>query len=172
MRSDEVGFWHGPGADDTVRQDDDDGEALREVDVRRVAIGLLARREHSTLELARKLELRRFPETLIDEALARLADDGLLSDERFAEEFVRSRVGRGPGPRKIRHELKARGIDAAHADRLLYGDSHDWQALAEAARRRRFGNGVPAEFPERARQARFLQQRGFDPEHARGAAGL
>ncbi|MEL7447896.1 MAG: regulatory protein RecX [Pseudomonadota bacterium] len=165
-------FWHGPGDDEEGINVDDDRGALKLDDVRRVAMGLLARREHSTLELRRKLERRRFPDGLIEEALAGLATDNLLSDERFAEEYVRSYAGRGQGPLKIRNGLAARGIEPQRADRLLYSSGHDWQALAEDARRRRFGSVIPPEYKERARQARFLQQRGFDHEQARSAAHL
>ncbi len=169
-------FWHGPGEDEegtAQNANDDAGHGVVSLDdVRRVAMGLLARREHSTLELRRKLGRRRFPDTLIEEALAGLATDNLLSDERFAEEYVRSYAGRGQGPLKIRHGLVARGIEPQRADRLLYNADHDWQALAEEARRRRFGSVIPAEYKERARQARFLQQRGFDHEQARSAAHL
>ena len=165
-------FWHGPGDDEEGISQDGERGALRLDDVRRVAMGLLARREHSTLELRRKLERRRFPDALVEEALVSLATDNLLSDERFAEEYVRSYAGRGQGPLKIRHGLVARGIEPQRADRLLYNADHDWQALAEDARRRRFGGVIPAEYKERARQARFLQQRGFDHEQARSAAHL
>ena len=161
------------GKDSAGSSEDSTGPGvLRVADVRRVAMGLLARREHSTLELHRKLALRKFPEALINEALAGLADENLLCDERFTEEYVRSYARRGQGPLKIRNSLKLKGIDAQRADRFLFDGSLDWQALAEAARSRRFGDTIPVEFPERARQARFLQQRGFDHEQVRRAARL
>jgi regulatory protein len=53
-------------------------------DVRRVAMDLLARREHSVLELTRKLQARGFEPQLVDAALQQLVADGLLSDARFA----------------------------------------------------------------------------------------
>lgn len=162
--------WH---STHTEQKDTKDaGGVLRVEDVRRVAAGLLAHREHSTVELQRKLTQRRFPDSLIDEALIGLKADNLLSDERFASEYVRSFAGRGQGPLKIRSGLLRRGIEPQRADRLLYSGERDWQALANDARTRRFGNTIPVDFKERARQARFLQQRGFDHDQARRAARL
>ena len=72
--------------------------ASRSLDIRRAALGLLARREHSRTELLRKL-LRRFPEklALIKEELGALSEEGLQSDRRLAEVYVRSRAAQGRG---------------------------------------------------------------------------
>ena len=47
----------------------------------------------------------------------------------------------------------------------------DWPELARAVREKRFGAGAPADFRERARQARFLQYRGFTADQVRQALG-
>lgn len=80
--------------------------------IRLRAMGLLARREHSHLELHRKLA-DRFPEhvDLLDQVLVGLQQDNLQSDERFAEAFVSSRVRKGQGPHRISMELQQRGLD-------------------------------------------------------------
>ena len=127
----------------------------------RLALGLLARREHSRQELAVKLAQRGLDDEVIHPALDALAAERLLSEERFVEQFVRSRIVRGDGPMKIRAELAQRGIDAARAEQELEAQDPDWPSLAEAQRRKRFGAEIPADFSERARQARFLQGRGF-----------
>ncbi len=129
----------------------------------------LARREHSVLELRRKLAARDFDSAEIDTTLAELQADGLLSDARFAEAFVRGRIRRGQGPLKICLELASRGVAGELATEVLAGE--DWAALAKAARRKRFGQNPPREYRERARQARFLQQRGFAMEHIQAALG-
>src|SRR5690606_1196122 len=100
--------------------------------VRETALRLLARREHSTLELRRKLLLREYPESLVDQVIAELAAEKLLSDERFAEEFVRSRREKGYGPRRIQAELYQHGIDPTVAESLLREAEEDWQARALA----------------------------------------
>jgi len=69
---------------------------------------LLARREHTRLELERKLADREFDSTVIGDVLDRLQEDGLLDEDRFIESFVRTRVGKGHGPARIQAELGQR----------------------------------------------------------------
>jgi regulatory protein len=129
---------------------------------RRVAIELMARREHSRAELTRKLAAREFHGDVIAAALDALAESGLLAETRFIESFIRSRVTKGQGPVRIRAELAQRGVAEPQAAESLGDAAVDWVAMARAVRRKRFGAALPKEFKERARQARFLQYRGFD----------
>lgn len=142
------------------KRPEDSGETP-EQRAERLALGLLVRREHSTRELTTKLTQRDLPDEIIHDTVASLQARNLLSEERFTEQFVRSRISRGDGPMKIRAELAQRGIDSARAEQELQAQAPDWNQLAEAQRRKRFGAEIPAEFSERARQARFLQGRGF-----------
>ena len=136
----------------------------------RQAVGLLARREHSRAELARKLAARDYPRALIDETLDRLEEQGLLSAQRFTERYIESRAARGIGPERLRAELAERGIPAGDAARALEALEHDWRDAARQARVKRFGPEPPATFEERARQMRFLQGRGYS--HAQINAAL
>lgn len=136
-------------------------------DVEAVAVRLLARREHSRLELKRKLGQRRFDAALIGEVVDKLESERLQSDERFADSFVRTRAERGQGPVRIRAELAQRGVDDVEAETALAAYEGDWQENAVTIRRQRFGAELPETYEERARQARFLQQRGFAMEHIR-----
>ena len=136
----------------------------------RVAVDLLARREHSRLELTRKLAARGFPEDVIAPALDELERSGALADERFTASFVRSRVAKGQGPSRIRAELVQRGI--AGAAEALREAEVDWRAAIRAVRSKKFGPDVPSDYRERARQARFLEYRGFSSEQIRAALEL
>jgi regulatory protein len=140
----------------------EDGSACR-----RRAMDLLARREHSRLELERKLAARDFGEVLIGEVLDALEQDGLLSADRFAESFVAARYARGQGPRRIRRELAERGV--ASPERFLDDERFDWDAQAREARARRFGRELPGTLAEKSRQARFLEYRGFGHDQIRQA---
>ena len=131
------------------------------------AMDLLARREHSRVELKRKLGNRHFDQDVVDEVLAALADEGLLDDARYAEAFVRSRIGRGQGPQRIRMELRERGVDEAMIDEVIDPRDSEWLEHIAAVRRKRFGDAMPDSWPERARQMRFLQYRGFDADMIR-----
>ena len=128
----------------------------------RSALDLLARREHSRRELERKLAARGFPEESVATALDALEESGELAAARFTESFIRSRVAKGQGPARIRAELAERGIDREQAAALLRAAGIDWAAVASSVRGKRFGAERPTDFKERARQARFLEYRGFD----------
>lgn len=140
-------------------------------DLRGRALALLARREHSALELKRKLLQRGYPPDQIDGTLRALADEGLLSEKRYASEWVRSRAGRGQGPVKIRAELRQRGLGEEQVQQALAATDTNWARLAGEVRRKRFGPALPASMTERARQTRFLESRGFTAEHIRAALG-
>ncbi|MEM1190255.1 MAG: regulatory protein RecX [Pseudomonadota bacterium] len=112
---------------------------------RNAAMDLLARREHSRFELRRKLERRFPPEGLID-ALEQLENEGLQSDVRFAQSFTRERLLKAYGPRRVRAELRQRGVaDEVISDVLKSVPSAEglsWSAQARAALRRRFGDAT------------------------------
>ena len=121
---------------------------------------LLARREHARYELRRKLAQRGFSAGEIDAALDRLEEEGLLSDERFAETFVRQRADRGYGPLRIRQELRDRGVEDGLISTTLASWTGQWLAVAVRQHEKRFGR-QPEDARERARQQRHLQSRGF-----------
>ena len=132
---------------------------------RKKAMDLLARREHAVLELQQKLlayaRKKDFDVELADKVVEDLQGEGLLSDERFTEAFVRYRTNNGHGPMRIQTELRERGVnEKIRASWLNFADPQ-WFERAAQVRNKRFGNGLPEDFKERARQARFLQYRGF-----------
>ncbi|RDB44779.1 regulatory protein RecX [Halomonas sp. DQ26W] len=140
----------------------------RDTSPREDAIRLLARREYSRVELAERLAAKGHDTAAIDDCLDALAEQGLQSDSRFAESFLRSRVARGQGPLKIRGELSRRGIDRATLEAAFAEAETAWFALACDSLARRFDG--PGDSPrERARRERFLASRGFDFEHLRHA---
>lgn len=117
----------------------------------------------------RKLATRGYDEHLINEILAELRAKRLLSDQRFAEEYVESRVRRGYGPLRIRAELNERGIDDTLVEEVVDANADFWQEQIAAVRKKRFGQKSPNDFQERAKQARFLQYRGFTSDQIREA---
>ena len=136
------------------------------------ALRLLARREHSELELRHKLAGRQFGDALIDTVVAELAAQGLVSDRRFAEAYVRGRFERGFGPQRIQSELRERGVATDLAGETLAELSGAWVDSAARQRNKRFGAGLPEDARERARQMRFLQQRGFTGDQIRAVFRL
>lgn len=141
--------------------------------VRRAALDLLARREHSLFELERKLR-RRFPDVPADAVGAVLRDlrkRGLQSDSRFAESYAHHRKGRGFGYLHIRRELLERRVDEEVIDRCLDHRDETWAALARTAAERKAGRMGPAGPDRRRRLDAFLRSRGFSSGHIRQALG-
>ena len=99
-----------------------------------------------------------------------LADERYLDDVRYAASLVRMLAGRGQGPRRIRAEM----VEVALAPDLIdtsLAEGPDFKVLAAEVRRRKFGAEAPSDWPERARQMRFLQYRGFSTDHIASALG-
>jgi regulatory protein len=135
-------------------------------DIRRKAMDLLARREHSVAELRRKLLAKGYAQLAVDEQLRLLEQENLLSDQRFAESYVNFRSKKGFGPVRIRLELKEKGVNATLIEEYL--DNNDyWRNIAKEVREKRFGTTLPKDYKDIAKQMRFLQYRGFSNEQLR-----
>ena len=141
------------------------------IEARKKAMDFLARREYGKSELVRKLADKGYERSVAEEAVARLNDEGLQNDERFAESFVQSRINQGKGPVRIRQELGQRGIADTAVEAALEEAAPDWFALACEIRLKKFGHALPADFAEKARQMRFLEYRGFEQDHIQAAVG-
>lgn len=125
-------------------------------------MSLLARREHSRLELVRKLAERGFTQAEIHDVLERLAAAGAQSDQRFAEVFVRQRVERGYGPLRIEYELRERGISPSLAREVLSEYAERWVDIArDVLARRPVDVGSDSDVEARAKSHRHLERRGF-----------
>jgi regulatory protein len=137
--------------------------------LRVAALRALTRKEHGTAELQRKLEQKGYARALVQTVLATLTEEGLLSDARYAQAFIRQHAGRGHGPGRIRAELRSRGVADDVMAIAIEAAEVDWAELAAGVRRKRFGRATPRTPLERAKQGRFLQYRGFDSDHVRAA---
>ncbi len=125
------------------------------------ALGLLARREQSRLELQRKLARSGYELDETGAALDRLGAQHYQDDARFAEMLVRQRVAQGYGPQRIRMELRTHGLGDTEITPLLESAEVDWNASALAQLRRHYGNRAPADRAEQGKRAQFLLRRGF-----------
>ncbi len=147
---------------------------IRASDLRRAAMDLLARREHSSQEMITKLK-RRFRKRLEGDDLYHAVVDelvvnGLLSDERYAASMARQLVNRGFGPQKVSFELRQKGCDPGSAVDAAYPEGIDWFALAEDIYHRKFaGKPFPSDWEskqkDRGKRGRFMASRGFSPSH-------
>lgn len=120
---------------------------------------MLARREHSRVELENKLSKKGFPAEQIDRALEQLDANDLQSDQRFLEDFVRSRVLRGNGPLRISQELRQRGIEDGLS--RINDQAIDWLEVASNTYAKKYHSSEIADVNERAKRMRYMQSKGF-----------
>ena len=132
-------------------------------ELRQRAIRLLARREHTRIELARKLAPYGSGEE-IETVLNDLTQAGLQSDARFAESYVRSHAAR-LGAVRLRQTLRTKGV-AGELIAAQVVELPDEVGRARDLWQRKYGV-VPVDSRDWAKQARFLQGRGFSVETIR-----
>lgn len=133
------------------------------------AIVLLARREHSVYELSQKLGRKLGAsegggdhENLLNQVLNKAIVDGYLSDQRYAEAYARSRVNKGFGCDRIRHELNQKGVapEVIASTLAVFDEPGAEQEHIALAWRKKFKH-VPQDFNEKMKQMNFLRYRGF-----------
>ena len=157
-----------PFASATGSQSRQQERAARVVDVpvlRRAAMDLLARREHSYYELQQKLK-KKFPGNEVGSfipVLDKLAGEKLQSNERFAESYARYRKGRGFGYRHINNELKKRRVDKELIERYVFPDDEEWQLILMTliSKRGKHIKFVGHGSKDHRKIIKFLESRGF-----------
>jgi regulatory protein len=137
---------------------------------RAAAMSLLARRDYASGELRAKLEQQGYDGPTVAAAVVELTEERALNDARYAENYVSYHADRGQGPLRIAADLKALGVPTDVIETAV-ATGPDWSVLAHEARVRKFGAQEPPDWREKARQARFLQYRGFSADHIRSALG-
>jgi regulatory protein len=138
--------------------------------VHAAAVALLAGRDFAAGELLLKLTSRGFERETARAVIEELTAGGTLNEARYAHNYVAWHAARGQGPVRIGVALRKQGVDEVLISAALASGT-DWTALARRLCRSKFGPQEPASWPDRARQMRFLQYRGFSSDHIRAATG-
>jgi regulatory protein len=144
------------------------------------AARFLEARSRSVTEVRRRLTSAGYRADLVEGAITRLTDLGVLDDEAFARAWVESRDRARPrGERAIREELRLKGIDRAVIDAVLVArdDAGPGMADRDAAERllaknERTLDRVADPRQRRQRAYALLARNGFDPETCREVAAL
>ncbi len=85
-----------------------------------VAVRALMRRAHSVHEMKRKLERRSENKLLVQVVMARLKENGMIDDAKYAKQFARQRTQtRKQGKFRVARDLRARGIPDRHISSAL-----------------------------------------------------
>ena len=160
--------------------------------MRWLAFYYLGRREHSRKELREKLLAKECDADAVEALLQEFIEEGYQSEERMTTALIKDSIGKKHGTIRIYQTLKKHGLTTIksasqintwieeHSDffnYLLINDVEeetqtaaiteenyevDWLAQAVEARVRKYGDSIPTDPKEKARQLRFLQYRGFD----------
>lgn len=134
------------------------------------AVSLLASRARTEHEIADALRRNAYPEGTVARVMARLHEAGYLDDADYAEQWAASRAAKGMGMRRIRMELRHKGVDSGTIENVLSSVDEEEQmegalrAAQKAARGRDLS--IPA---ERQKVLASLARRGYDYALARSA---
>lgn len=137
------------------------------------AVGFLARRRHSRQELRVKLLRKGFGKEAVETVLDRCGERGYLDDAQAAKALFHELAGKLNGARKIRHELRRKGLDGAGAEDLIAEYAESTAELANAKAALEKGALKYAREPDRLKRRqkmhRFLDGRGFSAATIRAA---
>lgn len=136
-------------------------ELEQRADIELSAVRLLSQCEHTVRQLKTKLLKKGFDADGVETVLNDLGMQGLLSDERFAEQYVAFRINKGFGPVRISQEMREKGVADDLAGRVLEDYDEQWPDVISKVLYKKFGGAPVLNFNERARRARFLEYRGF-----------
>ena len=142
------------------------------------ALNLLAARPYASRALHRKLIQKKYSAADADDVIRRLLDNGLLNDERFAEQYARSKMlSTGASKRRLTQDLYRKGIkgDVATAAiaNVVEQDEIDPAAVIERVARKKLaqlGNLEPVVL--RRRLFAFLARRGYDVDEIKRVVSL
>lgn len=139
--------------------------------LRLMAMNYLSRREYGFQELFDRISqrVREVDPDLLEQVLNKLQQDGLQSDQRYAEMMVRSRADRGYGPMRIRQEMRQRGLAEYLVDQAMSDLEVDWFELARQQRVKKFGDQPIEDWKLRGKAGQYLQRRGFSGDQIRYA---
>ena len=142
---------------------------MRERTLRARALGLLGARDHTRVELARKLAKYVGPEDDLERLLDDLSRHNQLSESRYAEARA-DKLSRKYGTARITHELRAKGLPKESVEAVALAVQITELDRAREVWRRKF-RSAPTTREERAKQIRFLQSRGFSFDAIRAVTG-
>jgi len=134
-------------------------------DIYNQAIRYLSYREYAIEELRSKLLKKFDSEWEVGQVLERLLNDDLLSEQRYAESYIRTRVKKGYGPEHIRNELMQKRLAKMDIERALADGEFVWGEEIYKVWLKKFNQAPNVKMQDRAKQWRFLQYRGFSNEH-------
>ena len=137
---------------------------MNEQDLYDQAVTLLAKRDYASGEIKRCLKRYSSDEDSINSVMDRLISHHYLDDSRLIEKEIKKQLAKRHGPSRIKQELRQKGLELLAIEQALEDLDVDWFELADELRIKKFGDELPTDPKEKAKQIRYLQYRG----HAMG----
>ncbi len=135
--------------------------------MRAFAFRLLGRREYSIVELGNRIR-KKWPQAEdVGLLVGQLAKENLVSDRRYAEAYLRSRVQRHQGPLKIRAAMRGKGVPDSIIATAMQAEAGKWQDLACKWLQRQ--HPAQLSFKDKQKYYRRLVNRGFTHDQAMDA---
>jgi regulatory protein len=148
-----------------------EADALDARAARKAALDALARRDHASEDLRRKLLEKGYDAVVVEPLLDALRAAKLLDDRRYTQNFVAYHAARGLGPLRVRAELRRHGLEGTLIEECLDAFP-DWIVHLRQVQQKKFGAKLPSIYADKQRQARFLGYRGFTSAQIRTALGF
>lgn len=136
--------------------------ALTVAELKKIAIDLLSRRDHSRQELAQKLLSKGGVNDDIALVLDWCSAHNYQSDSRYAVLLVRSKINKGYGPHYLAQAAREQGISKELLMQTIDALEVDWFALALAQYQKKYAGKPVADFQDKQKRMGYLQRRGFN----------
>lgn len=127
------------------------------------AVSLLASRARTEKEIVDALRMNAYPEQAIARVMARLQEEGYIDDTAFAKQWVDVRTSKGMGTRRIRQELRIKGISQDGIEEALASADEDEMLNAAVKMAEKASRGRSLSDPsDRQKIIAALARRGYD----------
>ena len=133
---------------------------MNEQDLYDQAVTLLAKRDYASDEIKRCLKRYSSDDHSINSVMDRLLSHHYLDDSRLIEKEIKKQLAKRHGPSRIKQELRQKELELLAIEQALEDLDVDWFELAEELRIKKFGDELPTDPKEKAKQIRYLQYRG------------
>jgi regulatory protein len=130
--------------------------------LRTTAIAWLGRQEYYESKFRQKLKDKEADEEQIELIVTEFIDNSWLSEQRYCDAFVRSRIAKGQGKMRIKADAQQKRLDQDCLHQALESNEPDWFAVAQQTYNRRYGDKPMGDAKEKAKRMRFMQYRGFN----------
>ena len=133
---------------------------MNEQDLYDQAVTLLAKRDYASGEIKQCLKRYSSDEDSINSVMDRLISHHYLDDSRLIEKEIKKQLAKRHGPSRVKQEVRLKGLELLAIEQALEDLDVDWFELAEELRIKKFGDELPKDPKEKAKQIRYLQYRG------------